>query len=235
MDNKREIHVIIVAGGSGRRFGGDLPKQYSKLDDIPVLCHTVSRFKEFVPNAHIYTVVSGDMVGYWTELASMYGVDPGIVVTGGSTRWESVKNALNMVSDTNRESIVLVHDGARPLVDKVTVERVIEACRQSYSAVPVVAVTDSLRYVNPDGSSDAVDRSQFRSVVTPQGFILDDLKKAYELPYDTLFTDDASVMAAAGFTDTVLVESFSTNIKITHPGDLALASWYLRSRSTIYE
>ncbi len=223
------IHIIIVAAGTGSRFGSDLPKQFCMLDKSPVLCHTIRHLLEAVPQAHIITVVSPLMVSYWQELATMHGVPAGRIVEGGATRWESVKNALDTIDDSD-DSIVLVHDGARPLVDCDTVNGVIDATHPGCSAVPVVPVTDSLRHLNADGTSTAVNRSDYRAVVTPQGFMLSDLRQAYRLPYSPLFTDDASVMAAAGFTETILVESKASNIKITNPGDLALASWYLTHR-----
>lgn len=226
---KPAINIIIVAAGTGSRFGSDLPKQFCMLDKSPVLCHTIRHLLEAVPQAHIATVVSPSMVSYWQELAATHGVPTGRIVEGGATRWESVKNALDTIDD-QENSIVLVHDGARPIVDRDTVNGVICASRQGSSAVPVVPVTDSLRHLNADGTSTAVNRSDYRAVVTPQGFMLSDLRKAYRLPYSPLFTDDASVMAAAGFTETILVESKASNIKITNPGDLALASWYLTHR-----
>ena len=222
----KKIYIIVVAAGSGSRFGTDMPKQYCMLDSKPVLCHTIDRLLKAVPSATIITVVSADMADYWSELATMYRTTTGIIVAGGNTRWESVKNALAVIDD-QEDTTVLVHDGARPLVDCETVINVIGAVRQGCSAVPVIPVTDSLRHVTADGHSQAVDRSEYRAVVTPQGFRLGDLTQAYRLPYSSSFTDDASVMSAAGFTDTVLVTSQPSNIKITNPGDLALASWYL--------
>lgn len=222
----KKIYIIVVAAGSGSRFGSDMPKQYCMLDSKPVLCHTIDRLLKAVPSAIIITVVSADMADYWSRLATMYGTTTGIIVAGGSSRWESVRNALAAIDDYD-DTIVLVHDGARPLVDRETVINVIDAVRHGSSAVPVVPVTDSLRHITPDGYSQAVNRSEYRAVVTPQGFRLGDLTQAYRLPYSSSFTDDASVMSAAGFTDTVLVTSQPSNIKITNPGDLALASWYL--------
>lgn len=230
MKNK-QVYIIIVAAGTGSRFGAERPKQFCMLDSEPVLCHTVRHLLEAVPEAHIITVVSHSMVDYWQELAEKYGTPAGRIVEGGATRWESVRNALDTIPVDGDDTIVLVHDGARPLVDSDTVRRVIEATSHGRSAVPVVLVTDSLRLVAADGRSVAVNRSDYRAVVTPQGFMASDLKEAYRLPFTPSFTDDASVMAAAGFSDTVLVESKPSNIKITNPGDLALASWYLNHRS----
>jgi len=100
-------------------------------------------------------------------------------------------------------------------------------------ARPAVAVSDSLRMLDDDGvNSHPVDRQRLRAVQTPQAFDATKLKQAYTLPYEPVFTDDASVMAAAGYTDITLVEGDPHNIKITLPDDLAIASLYLRNEPT---
>ncbi len=126
---------------------------------------------------------------------------------------------------------MLIHDGARPLVDTATVERVINAAKNHDGAIPTVAVTDSLRKIESNGNSLNVDRSSYRAVQTPQGFIASKLIRSYELPFDPLFTDDASVMAAAGFHDMALVEGNISNIKITHPLDIDIAELYIKHES----
>lgn len=229
--SKPAIHIIIVAGGTGSRFGADVPKQYCMLGDRPVLCHTIGRMLLSAPDAHIITVVSEPMADYWRQLAAEHDCPTGEIVTGGATRWKSVKNALDTITAYGDNDIVLVHDGARPLIDAATVREIIGACHTDTSVVPVCPVTDSLRQLLPDGSSVAVTRSDYRAVATPQGFMVADLKRAYTLPYRDSFTDDASVMAAAGMTATTLIESSPRNIKITNPGDIALASWYLTQES----
>lgn len=224
------VHVIVVAAGTGSRFGTKCPKQFCKLGDRPVLCHTIGNLLKALPDAHIVTVVSHDMADYWRELAAQSSCPAGDIVEGGTSRWESVKNALEYISlmpGTHDCDSVLVHDGARPLIDTSTIIAVLQAIKPGSSAVPVTEVTNSLRRVNADGSSQAVDRSQYRSVVTPQGFMLSDLKTAYDTPYSPDLTDDASVMAAAGMTGTTLIDAPASNIKITNPGDLALAHWYM--------
>lgn len=223
-----EIYVIIVAAGTGSRFGADLPKQFCLLEGKPVLSHTIERLREALPGAIFVTVVSESMIEFWKQLAAEHGTPTGMVVAGGATRWQSVKNALSALPAHSDGARVLVHDGARPLVDGVTVSRVVEAIAPGLSVVPVNQVTDSLRQlVDKTGDSVPVNRADYRAVVTPQGFLLDDLLQAYDQPYRPDFTDDASVMAAAGMACTQLVDSFPSNIKITNPGDLALAAWYL--------
>lgn len=221
------LHIIIVAGGTGSRFGGTLPKQYCDLMGRPVLCHTIEKFHTAFPHADLITVVSAAMADYWAELSAAHNTPCCTIVHGGSTRWESVKKAIDAIRPVGDDDIVMVHDGARPLVDIDTIMSVYKSVSPRASVVPVTDVTESLRVVDSKGQSHAVDRSSYRKVVTPQGFMLNDLRQAYSLPYRAEFTDDASVMSAAGMPDTILVDSTPVNIKITHPGDIALAMWHL--------
>lgn len=230
MNDNSEIYVVIVAAGSGSRFGGDLPKQFCRLDGRPVLMRTVDCFRRSLPGARIVTVVSAGMTDYWAGLCRSHGFEQPETVVGGRSRWESVKNALSAIDGAGEGAIVLVHDGARPLVDEGVIRRVLKGLETAHAVIPAVAVTDSLRRVGGDGRAEAVDRSEYRSVQTPQGFRLDELKRAYGLPYSEAFTDDASVMSAAGMDDVMLVEGSNENIKITNPGDMALAAFYLSRR-----
>lgn len=229
-DGMKNIYVVIVAAGVGTRFGGDLPKQFCMLAGRPVLFHTVDSFRRALPQARIIAVVSDSMVGYWDDLCMRHGYESPDVVIGGASRWESVKNALDSIADDTDDAAVLVHDGARPLVSAGVISRVAAGIGTAASVIPVTGVTDSLRFLSADGSSTAVPRSEYRAVQTPQGFLLKHLKQAYALPYSTAFTDDASVMGAAGMTGAMLVDGSPENIKITNPGDIALASFYLTGK-----
>ena len=224
--NTQHIYNIIVAAGSGSRFGANLPKQYCLLNGRPVLMHTIDNMRVAMPNSHIILVLNKDFVEYWGELCGEYSFESPMVVTGGDTRWQSVKNAIDVIPAT--AEIITVHDGARPIVEEKMVERLINALDNAPGAIPIVSVTDSLRQVNENGSIP-VDRSLYKAVQTPQAFHADKLKEAYSLPFTPTFTDDASVMAALGY-DVMLVEGDTYNIKITHPLDIEIAQLYLRQR-----
>ena len=224
--NVQGIYNIIVAAGSGSRFGASLPKQYCLLNSRPVLMHTIDNMRLAMPNSHIILVINADFVDYWAELCEKYSFQSPQIVMGGNTRWQSVKNAIDIVPNDAR--YITIHDGARPIIDVAMVGRLIDALEKSPGAIPAVAVTDSLRQVNGDISTP-VDRSVFRAVQTPQAFHADKLIKAYSLPYSSSFTDDASVMAALGY-DVSLVDGDVYNIKITHPLDIEVASLYLSKR-----
>lgn len=221
-----DIAIVIAAAGSGTRFGSPLPKQFCELQGLPVALHAVNRFRKQLPEAQIIAVVSRDRLDYWRELCLSHGVEPTAAVAGGETRWQSVKNAIGVI-DSSR-TIVLIHDGARPLVAPAVTSNVIAEIRThgADGAIPAIAVTDSLRHLTPAGSR-AVVRSEYLAVQTPQAFDLAKLRKAYTLPYTPSMTDDASVMEAAGFTNLTLVDGSEATLKITRPLDLKIAELYL--------
>ena len=222
----QHIYNIIVAAGSGSRFGAALPKQYCLMNGRPVLMHTIENMRVALPDSHIVLVLNKDFVDYWAELCEQYSFVSPRVVVGGDSRWQSVKNAVDTIP--REAEVITVHDGARPIVDRMMVERLIAALDGAPGAIPVVSVTDSLRRVNEQGSAP-VDRSQYKAVQTPQAVHADKLVEAYSLPFNPTFTDDASVMAALG-NDVALVEGDTYNIKITNPLDIEIAQIYLRQR-----
>ena len=224
--NAQHIYNIIVAAGSGSRFGAALPKQYCLMDGRPVLMHTIENMRRALPQSQIVLVLNRDFVDYWTELCVKYSFISPKVVEGGDTRWQSVKNAIDEIPADAQ--VITVHDGARPIVDSMMVERLISALDDAVGAIPVVSVTDSLRQIVESGSTP-VDRSLYKAVQTPQAFHADKLIEAYSLPFDATFTDDASVLAALGY-DVALVEGDTYNIKITNPLDIEIAQLYLRQR-----
>lgn len=218
--------VVIVAAGSGSRFGGNLPKQFCPLAGRPVLMHTVDRLREALPDAEMVLVVSHAMTGYWQELCAAHAYASPRIVTGGATRSDSVRNAvLSLNGDYN---VIMVHDGARPLVPAECVRAVESAMADSAvdGAIPAVPVTDSLRFVGNDGASVAVDRASYRAVQTPQAFRAGKLRAAYATVSES-FSDDASLMESLGHSNFVLTPGAPENIKITNPADLAIAETLL--------
>ena len=187
--------AIIVAGGSGTRFGAEVPKQFLELGGRPILMRTIEVFGEDRDGSFdvIVTLPQGQME-LWQQLCREYGFEvPHRVVAGGETRWHSVKNALDSIGDISDVDVIAVHDGVRPLVSVYLIGRVLEAARRDGAAIPVVMLNDSVRQVDGD-VSHALDRSTLRAVQTPQAFGARLLLDAYSLPFETTFTDDASVV-----------------------------------------
>ncbi len=211
-------HIIIVAAGSGSRFGGPLPKQFCNLGGRPVLMHTVDAFRRALPGAGITLVLSQDGSDIWRGLCDTHGFDSPAVVIGGTTRYRSVCNAIATLS--------AALDGARPFPPAALLRDFQDLLAGNYCGlIPAVPVTDSLRTVTADGNR-AVDRSEFRAVQTPQIFRAASFLDAYRQVSGSLFTDDASVLDACGM-PLMLAQGSSRNIKITNPGDIALAEYYL--------
>jgi len=215
--------AIIVAGGSGTRFGAELPKQFLNLKGLPILMRTIQAFGENSDGSFdvIVTLPVGQ-IDLWHDLCSEYGFAvPHRIVPGGETRWHSVKNALDSIGDIAGVDVIAVHDGVRPLASVALIGRVLDAARRDGAAIPVVMLNDSVRQLSGE-DSHALDRSSLRAVQTPQAFDARLLLEAYGQPFDPTFTDDASVVERYGHKVT-LVEGESSNIKITRPMDLALA------------
>jgi 2-C-methyl-D-erythritol 4-phosphate cytidylyltransferase len=219
--------AIIVAGGSGTRFGAQLPKQFLELKGRPILMRTIEAFGQCGDcSFDIVVTLPAEQMDLWQQLCHKYGFDVAHrVVPGGETRWHSVKNALDSIVDINDVDIIAVHDGVRPLVTAELIGRTIETARRDGAAIPVVTLNDSVRQVKGE-ISHALDRSTLRAVQTPQAFDARLLHDAYSLPYQPTFTDDASVVECAGHLVT-LVQGDPHNLKITRPMDLALAEYLL--------
>ena len=217
--------VIIVAGGSGTRMQSDLPKQFISLAGQPILMHTIRQFYAYNPEIEMVVVLPSEQVAFWQQLCTEYAFTIGHrVVTGGASRFASVKNGLAAVT---QNGLVAVHDGVRPFVSAAVIARAFATARTSGNAVVSVALKDSIREVQA-GANKAVDRNLYRLIQTPQCFHVERLRQAYALEEDASFTDDASVVEKLG--DRInLVEGSYENIKITTPEDLFWAEAYLKS------
>lgn len=212
-------YAIIVAGGSGKRMGSIVPKQFLQLAGKPVLMHTIEVFRNYDKDMKIIVVLPESQMEHWKNLCEEFRFDVlHSVAVGGASRFESVKNGLALVDE---DGIVGVHDGVRPLVRFDTVNRCYIEASAYGSAIPVCDSKESVRIVE-DGRSRAVDRTTIRMVQTPQVFRSRMLKDAYRQDFSPFFTDDASVVEKAGHV-VHLVNGNKENIKITTPDDLVYA------------
>ena len=220
------VYAVIVAGGKGQRMGSDVPKQFLPLLGEPVLLHTVRRFFNALPGIHIRVVLPVNALETaQTILAPLQKQAPELeLIAGGETRFDSVKNGLNAIQG---DAWVMVHDGVRPMVSKAFLQYCLLEAEQAGSAVPVLPVKDSMRWVDEKGSK-VLERAHIMAVQTPQVFKLEQLKKAFQQPYQASFTDEATVYEALGKT-VHLVQGQGENIKITTPDDLFLAEYHLKN------
>ena len=224
------VWVIVVAAGSGSRFGG--PKQFAVLAGRKVIDWSVRiascesrRVVLVVSEEYVDSVkadmrtegVSGDDHDSRSLSASEFA--PEVVVTGGATRSESVRCGLEQIPDD--AEVVLVHDAARPLASNGLYERVVEAVRQGADVVvPAVDVVDTMRW----RSGGIADRGKLVSVQTPQGFRPDVLRAAHATGVNA--SDDSTLAEMLGYS-VKFVEGDSRNLKITKPEDLVAAEAFI--------
>jgi 2-C-methyl-D-erythritol 4-phosphate cytidylyltransferase len=215
-----KLYAVIVAGGTGKRMGAEIPKQYLELAGKPVLMRTLERFKAFNESIEIITVLPENQLMFWASLQKKYSFNiPHTLVKGGKTRFFSVRNGLKFV---DVPGIVAIHDGVRPFVSIDTIKRCFETAEELGNAIPVIPASDTLRLISEQGSSP-VNRLLVRQVQTPQVFRADLIKKAYQQDYLPEFTDDATVLEKTG-EKINLIEGNRENIKITTPEDLVISS-----------
>jgi 2-C-methyl-D-erythritol 4-phosphate cytidylyltransferase len=183
----------------------------------------LNAFSKYDASIQLILVLPAEQVDFWKELCHKHAFSIShTIVCGGDSRFDSVKNGLDAVKV---HSMVAVHDGVRPLVSKDTIARCFEQVYLYGAVIPTVELVDSIRQLT-DGRNIAVDRSAYQLVQTPQVFDSIILKNAYNQEFSPLFTDDASVVEAAG-TAVKLVQGNRENIKITTEMDLKIASLFL--------
>lgn len=217
-------YAIIVAGGTGQRMQAELPKQMLPVHGKAIIIHTIEKFLAYDPAIHIVVAIHESLEEKLLNLLHEQGIQHQVqLVPGGKTRFGSVKNALEAIGS---EGVVGIHDAARPLVSVDTIARCYDAAIQNGNAIPVMAMSESLREITADGSV-AADRNRYKIVQTPQCFRIDLVKKAFEQMDSPVFTDDATVLESAGG-HIYLVEGNPENIKITYPADLKIAALFLQ-------
>lgn len=217
--------VVLVAGGAGVRMGIDLPKQFLSICGKPVFIHSINAFLKAFEEINIVLVLPSKYIDYAQKLISDHDISAKSIqiVPGGNTRFESVKNGLQVVPD---DHVVFVHDAVRCLVSVDMIRRCDEACLKNGSAIPVLPLRDSIREIISDGTSRPLDRSLFRIIQTPQTFIAKHIKAAYSKPYQESFTDEATVAESSGL-KVYLIEGEQSNIKLTYSEDIDYANWKL--------
>jgi 2-C-methyl-D-erythritol 4-phosphate cytidylyltransferase len=228
---------VVLAGGTGTRMGGEVPKQLLELAGRPILVHAVAAFQAAAEIDEIVVMMAPAHLEAVRALLAGQGFGKVTrVLAGGATRTESTRLALAELGDADRD--VLLHDAARPLVTAGLIGDCVRALATAEAVTAAVASTDTVATVVTRGGSVVItginDRSAIRRVQTPQGFRLATIRRAYTLAdADPGFvaTDDTSVVLRY-LPDVAVhvVEGEETNIKVTTPADLALAETLLRAR-----
>ncbi len=220
--------AVIVAGGLGQRMGSDIPKQFLLLKGKPLLQYTLQTFLKTFIDLQIILVLPIPYFKMGKDLLYKMNMEERVqIAEGGETRFHSVQNGLKVIKEG---SVIFVHDGVRCLVTKQLIVNCYNEALRKGSAIPVVAPTDSLRLVR-EGNNQILDRSNVRIVQTPQTFQSEILLPAFNQPYRPSFTDEATVVEAAG-NKVHLIEGDYNNLKITRPIDLVIAEKILEAQLT---
>ncbi len=218
---QRDVGVIIVAGGSGTRIGGDELKQFRWVAGKPMLLHSVQTFMARPDVGMVVCVLPQRFAGDPPPWLFQCDVDRLLVSVGGRTRSESVANGLDDLPD--EAQIVLVHDAARPLVDAETIDRVVTGVRGGMSTIAALPVVDTLKKVGEDGLiMRTVEREGLWRAQTPQGFprrLLVDAHRRASVEHISA-TDDAALCERLGI-PVCVVKGNERALKVTEPGDFA--------------
>lgn len=210
------VSVVIVASGSGVRMGSQVAKQFMMLSaNRSVLMVTLEACHRALPDAELVVVLSLSGCLFWEKQCKEYCFKVAhTIAIGGDSRFESVKSGLQSATG----SLIAIHDGVRPMVSAGLFRRLVAHAAKNGSAVPATELTDTVRW---HANNAVVDRSLFFQVQTPQVFDSELISRAYNQPYNSIFTDDASLVEAMGG-HVEYIEGNRNNIKITTPEDLEL-------------
>lgn len=221
-----KVVAIILAGGTGSRFGGDLPKQFEKIGERTIIEHSVAAFDDHPQIDEIVIVIHPDHVNRTEKMMNRFSKVKAII-PGGQTRSLSSFAGIEFFNEYQPDAKILIHDAARPFVSGEIISNVIKAL-DSHKAVNVaVSVADTVIETDSAGKMKNIpERSSLKLVQTPQGFILSVIKMAYETAFkDTFFTatDDCGVVFNyLKDIDIFIVEGRKDNIKITERSDISL-------------
>lgn len=225
MESKR-VGVVIVAGGSGSRMGGSMPKQFALVDGEPILVRTINNFAKAFAGAKIVVVLPAQQIDFWRNYSARFRVARHTIAEGGEQRFHSVKSGIEAI--TEYVDLIAIQDGVRPFASIEMLRATARCAAEHGSAIPVVEAVDSFREVTAEGSQ-IIDRSKLRVVQTPQIFDASLIRAAYDTVYQPSFTDDASVVESTTTHRVTLCAGERNNIKITTPDDMVIAEAIARS------
>lgn len=228
METGKQNYAVILSAGQGSRMGGNIAKQYQLLGGKPVLYYSVRTFEESRINGIVLVVADGMQDYVKHEIVERYGFSKVAAVTaGGKERYHSVYQGLKYIPD---ESIVLIHDGARPFVSVELIHRLIDKAERTSACIPAVPVKDTIKLAKDSIVTGTPQRNMLYAVQTPQAFRTPLLKKAYEIfrqQEGLEVTDDAMLVEQTLGEKVYLEEGDYKNIKLTTPEDMLIAEAFL--------
>jgi len=219
--------AIIAAGGRGKRFQNPLSKQLCPLKGKPMLSYTILPFHlERKIDEVILVFPLDEPQEAYRRIIEQEQFHKVRLVAGGDSRYRSVRNGFESIGDAKPNDIVLIHDAARPLVSQALVRSILKTASEKGSAIPVIAVGETIKKINQDAIQNTVSREGLAFAQTPQGFRYEILKRAYDQVLMNDPTDEAMMVEQSGV-PVFVVPGEKRNIKITDPEDLQLAEYYL--------
>lgn len=225
------VIALIVSGGKGVRMGSNIPKQFLDLEGIPILMRTLHKFDAAAQVDQIVLVLPEAYFAHYEAMELKPG-KPVTLVAAGLERQDSVRNGLLKVSEIDPDSMVLIHDGVRPLVSAKTISEGIAHTRQHKAAACGVHPKDTIKVMGPDGFSvNTLDRDRCLLVHTPQCFYTRNILDAHEMIHKmNKFVTDDTMVYEEFFGPVYLYEDDYANIKITTSEDLHLACQILKAQ-----
>lgn len=225
------VVAVVPAAGLGTRMGGNTPKQYLTIGNLPLLVYSLQIFQELEEIGEvILSVPAADREYCWRKIVQPFGLEKVTkVVAGGARRQDSVRNGLAAISD--RPDGILVHDGVRPFIDQVMVRKVIDCAGKTGAAVVAMPIHDTVKRVDPSGIiQETLKREELWQIQTPQVFRYDWLVEAHQQAQEHQWdvTDDAALIERMGYPVSV-VEGSCFNIKVTKPDDLVFGKAILET------
>ena len=227
---KQKYAAIVLAAGSGKRMNSKVHKQYLIIQDRPVLYYSLKAFEDSAVDEIVLVVGKGEEEFCRKEIVDKYGISKvKAIVEGGKERYHSVFEGLKQTSDAD---YVLIHDGARPLVNQDIIRRCMQEVQKYQACVVGMPVKDTIKIADEEGyAKQTPDRKNVWMIQTPQTFSYALIYEAYEemlKTEDTAITDDAMVLERIKGKKSKLIEGSYRNIKITTPEDLLIANVYLQ-------
>lgn len=218
MNNKPNIAVLIVAAGTGTRFGSTVPKQYLPLLGRPVLRWSLDVFAQHPAIGDVFTVIHPDHAEQYRRAAEGLQLPPPVI--GGATRQETVRLGLEAIAARGAPDFILIHDAARPGLTPALLERICAELSIADAVIPGLPVTDTVRRETASGVKTE-NREGLYTIQTPQAFRFETVLALHRQHKDAQVTDDAALFELAGKA-VKIIEGERGNFKVTHNGDLSL-------------
>ncbi|MDR0215256.1 MAG: bifunctional cytidylyltransferase/SDR family oxidoreductase [Comamonas sp.] len=231
--------AVILSGGSGSRFGGALPKQFTKLAGKAIIEYTIEEFERSSQIDEIFVVSQTQHIDRtWEIIKKNKWLKVKAVITGGKERFDSTYSALQALKEYEADTKILFHDAVRPLINQKIIRKCVEVLDDFDAVDVVIPSTDTLVEVYDDGCiSNIPNRSMMRRGQTPQGFSLGTIQKAYQKAIEAnkhVFTCDCGVVRSMlPHTRVATVEGSERNMKVTQPIDLFIAEKFLQAGNSL--